>query len=102
MPPSDPGSYLNRNQGTAVRLKQGGRRARFSALILELGRPPTPGSLKAVQREPSRLAGGPCGAGDQLEGAQPLCVIVNIGHDHELVSGCFRNKRIDARTDRVR
>jgi hypothetical protein len=25
-------------------------------------------------------------------------VVLDIGHDHELVGACFRNKRIDART----
>ena len=55
-----------------------------------------------MQREPSRLAGDPCDAGDQFEGAQPLCVIVDIGHDHEFVGACFRNERIDARTNRIR
>ena len=29
------------------------------------------------------------------------CVIVDIGHDHELIGACFRNERIDARTDRL-
>ena len=33
--------------------------------------------------------------GDEFEGAQPLGVIVDIGHDHELVGACFRNERID-------
>src|SRR5260221_2825205 len=45
--------------------------------------------------------GNPCGVCDEFEGAQPHCVIVDIGHDHELVSTCFRNERIDARTYRI-
>jgi hypothetical protein len=28
-----------------------------------------------------------CSTGDEFEGAQPSCVIVDIGHDHELIGG---------------
>ena len=45
--------------------------------------------------EKDRLAGDASGAGDEFEGAQPSCVIVDIGHDHELVSACFHNESID-------
>jgi hypothetical protein len=48
------------------------------------------------------LGGKPCSVGDEFEGAQPLGVIVDIGHDHELVGACFRNERIDTRTNRNR
>jgi hypothetical protein len=51
-------------------------------------------TLRAAKR--IKLGGNPCGAGDQFEGAQPSCVIVDIGHDHELVGTCFRNERIHA------
>jgi hypothetical protein len=47
------------------------------------------------------LSGDTCSAGDKFERAQSSCVIVDIGHDHEFVGVCFRNERIDARTNRV-
>jgi hypothetical protein len=48
-----------------------------------------------------RPSDNPCRAGDQFKGAQPGSMIVNVGHDHELVGTCFRNQRIDARTNRI-
>ena len=48
-----------------------------------------------------KLGGNPSGTGDEFEGAQPGCVVVDIGHDHELVSACFRNERIHAGTNRI-
>ena len=49
----------------------------------------------------TKLAGDPNGAGDEFEGSQPSWVIVDIGHDHEFVGACFRNERIDTRTNRI-
>jgi hypothetical protein len=51
--------------------------------------------------ELGKSAGDVCSAGDEFEGAQPSCVIIDIGNDHELVGACFLNERIDARTNRI-
>ena len=48
-----------------------------------------------------KSAADACSAGDEFEGAQPSCMIVDIGHDHEFVGACFRNEPIDARTNRI-
>jgi hypothetical protein len=48
-----------------------------------------------------RLRGNPCGVGDEFEGPQPGCVVVDNGHNHELVGSCLRNERVHTGTDRV-
>src|SRR5882757_1336836 len=50
----------------------------------------------------STLAGNPAGTGDQFEGSQPPCVIVDVGYDHQFVGASFSNERIDAGTNRIR
>ena len=55
-----------------------------------------PRNLNVMRASRIRLAGNACGGGDEFEGAQPCCVIVDIGYDHELVGGCFLNERINA------
>jgi hypothetical protein len=37
------------------------------------------------------------GASEQLEGAQPRCVIVDIGHDHKFVGCGFRDERLNSK-----
>jgi hypothetical protein len=60
-----------------------------------------PGILTLCAANAIKSAGDVCSAGNEFEGAQPSCVIVDIGHDHELVGACFLDERIDARTNRI-
>lgn len=53
--------------------------------------------LRVAKR--TKCLGNTCGAGDESEGTQPRCVIVDIGHDHEFVGTRLGNQRVDARRD---
>ena len=39
---------------------------------------------------------------DELEGAQPCRMVVEIGHDDKFVGAGFRNERLDAGANRLR
>jgi hypothetical protein len=66
----------------------------MTATGAQSGDPEKSWTFRAAKR--TKSLGNTCGTGDEFEGAQPSCVIVDIGHDHEFVGTCFRNERIDA------